>query len=497
MPFLASSRHAFLVIFLFTAIVFGNTFTNSWTYDDYPVVVDNPDSKSLAGFLADARPGRPVRELTYIPEHILFGDNPAGYHVQQLLWHTANGYLIFLIFTALGLAPTAALAGALVFLVHPLQAETIANISHRKELLALFFSLATFFLYVKATQERFLLKRLVFLLLVMAGYAIALLSNETVITLPVVLVVYDYFFLKNNHRFIARYPLALAAVTIIASAWIFQRYGSLFSSEQLLTVYSKNSFIASRSYVPLWMGDLKVFALYLSKIMVPLKLAPEYHIAFSESLFQPLAWLGAGLMVAALYVCYALRTSRPIVAFGIAWFLVFYIPISNVIPISYMMADRYMYLCLPGIALLSAYILHVNASRRTCFFFALLLLFFSYLAIIQSSYWKNEHTLWRHAVTVNPDSTWVQESVALSYLMSNDFERARDHAQKALKLNRYNTHAYLTLAKAEDRIGNLAEALKNYELFANYGFIEFPDEAALVRNYLPLMRKRAFIASGR
>lgn len=496
MPIWFSAKYAFLILLLITGIVFGNTFVNSWTYDDVPVVVDNPDAKSLEGFLADSRPGRPLRELTYIPEYMLFGANPTGYHVQQLLWHAVNGYLLFLLFTTLGLAPPAALAGAALFLVHPLQSESLANISHRKELLALFFCLVTFIWYSKAVRARSLLSRLLFLVLVITGYAAALLSNGTAIPLPIILVVYDCFFLDKSSRLIAKHPLALAVAALIASAWIYQRYYGLFSSEQLLTVYSKNSFIASQSYVPLWMGDFKVFALYLSKIVVPLELAPEYHISFSESLIQPWAWFGVALIITAVYLCYALRTSRPIASFGIAWFLLMYLPISNIIPISYMMADRYMYLCLPGIALLAAYALHVTASRHFYRFFALLLCGFSLLTIIQNSYWKNEHTLWRHAVTVNPDSTWVQETVAMSFLMTNDFERARSHAQKALELNRYNTRAYLTLAKADDRLGNLSAALKNYELFVTYGGIEFPDDVARVRNYLPLMRKRVFVATG-
>jgi hypothetical protein len=495
MSFLSRPRRAFLILFLFALVVYGNTFVNSWTYDDYPVVVDNPDSKSLAGFLADTRPGRPMRELTYIPDYMLFGANPMGYHVQQVLWHTANGYLLFLIFTTLGLSPAAALAGALLFLVHPLQSESLANISHRKELLALFFSQLTLLFYIRAVQARSLYMRLFFLLLVLAGYATALLSNETAVTLPILLIAYDCIFLKKNNRLIARHLLALTVVTLVASAWAIQRYWGLFSSEQLLSVYSKNSFIASHSYLPLWMGDLKVFVLYLAKIIVPFKLAPEYHISFSEELFQPLAWLGAGLLIAVIFVCYVMRNRHPIVTFGMVWFLALYLPISNVLPISYMMADRYMYLCLPGIALLFAYVYHDNLSRRRHLFFALLLLGFAIMTVIQNSYWKNEHTLWRHAVTVNPDSTWVQESAALSYLMSDDFERARYHAQMALTLNRYNTHAYLTLAKAQDRLGNLVDALKNYELFVNYGFMEYPDEVALVRNYLPLMRKRVFIVS--
>lgn len=493
MPHYLSSKYAVLLLLLVTILVFANTFANSWSYDDIPVVVENPDSKSLDGFLANTRPGRPMRELSYIPEYILFGDNPAGYHTQQLFWHAANGCLLFYVFTALGLAPTASMLAALFFLVHPLQAESVANISHRKELLALFFSLVTFICYTKAVSASKTASRIFWLLPVFVGYAAVLWSNETAITLPVILIAYDFLFLSATDRIIAKRPLLLVTFCIIASALIFYHYRGLFASGELLNVYSKNSFIATRSYIPLWMADLKVFVLYLSKIILPLDLAPEYHISFSEELLQPVSLFGGVILVATIYACLTLRTKRPLISFGIISFLAFYIPISNVIPISYMMADRYMYLCLPGIALLTADILHSFSHRLFKMIVMILLLSFSTLTIIQNSYWKDEHTLWRHAVKVNPDSTWVQETAALSYLLADDFQSAALHAEKALELNRFNTRAYLTLAKAQDRLGNLGEALKNYERFVNYGRMEFPQEVAVVSNYLPLMRKRVFI----
>jgi tetratricopeptide (TPR) repeat protein len=84
----------------------------------------------------------------------------------------------------------------------------------------------------------------------------------------------------------------------------------------------------------------------------------------------------------------------------------------------------------------------------------------------------------------------VQETVANSYLLTREFATARIHASKAIELYRYNAHFYLTLAKIEDRLGNLTEALKNYEMFVAFGVMEYPDEVATVRNYLPVLRTR-------
>ncbi len=482
----------FLLLLLISVAVYGNTFMNGWTYDDMPVVVLNPDSHSLSGFIANSRPGRPMRELTYIPEYLMFGNNPSGYHIQQILWHTVNGFLLLLVFVRLGIAPKYALIGALFFLIHPLQTESVANISHRKELLPLVFCLMALLSYLKAIGAQGI-KRFSLLLLVAIGYICALLSNQTAVTFPLMLVLYDYLYLQRDERIILRRPIALFACFLSAAIYFVYHYRGLFSYDQLLTVYSKYSFMASQSILPLWLAGLKSFGFYLYKVMIPVNLAPEYHIAFSEQLFQPLALISMMLLAGAVYLLFALRKQSPTTSFGIGWLLVFYLPVSNILPVSYLLADRYMYLCLPGVGLLLACLLQKFQSKRLEAFCIMLLLVFAILTVVQNSYWKDEHTLWRHAVRVNPESTWVQETVALSYLLSNQFEKARHHATLAIRLNRYNTRAYLTLAKSEDRLGNLNEAIRNYEAFVSFGVFEYTEEVDTVKSYLPFLRKRAHL----
>lgn len=481
--------YLFIVLFGVTLLVYGNTFRNQWSYDDSPVVVKNPDSHSVAGFLDNSRPGRPLRELSYIPEYKLFGLNPAGYHVQQLLWHGGNGILLFTIFCMLGIPPAASLAGVVFFLVHPLQAESVANISHRKELLALFFSLTAFLGYAKAVAERDG-KRLAFLCAALLSYLVALLANETAVPLPLLLIAYDVLFVEKDKRILARRPYLLAAVLALAGGAFVYHFRGLFSADQLLTIYSKNGFLESRGYLPLFFAAFKAFGFYLYKIVCPLHLAPEYVITFSAAVFQPLAWLAIAVFLLLAGIAAWFRSKAPAVSFGICWFLIMYLPVSNFLPVAYIVADRYMYLCLPGVSLVIAWLLR-SASKPVYCGVGLILLVLGALTVVQNGYWRNEHTLWRHAVTVNPDSTWVQETVALSYLLTGEFTTAREHARKAIALYRYNTRAYITLAKIEDRLGNFDEAIRNYELFQSFGFMEYPEEAAQVRAYLPLLRERA------
>lgn len=484
------TRYWIVILFVMSFVVYGNTFRNQWTYDDVPVVVENTDSQSLAGFYQNSRPGRPMRELTYIFDHALFDKNPAGYHLQQILWHFANGGLLFSLFLLLGIKPLYAGLSAIFFLVHPLQAESVANISHRKELLALFFSLASILLYVKSTAHsgwRFIVS----IVAAVLSFALAILSNQTAITTPFIMVLYDVLYLPKEGRIVAKWPKVLFVVVLFALVYFVYKFRTLFTSDALLNVYSKNSFIASKSFIPLWMADFKAFGFYLYKIIVPINLAPEYVFIFSEKFFQPLALCSAAALLFFICTAYSNRKESRNLTFAIGWFIIFYLPISNILPVAYMVADRYMYLTLPGVSLAVAFLLQKSDSFRLTLIAFVLMLVLAFLCIKQNSYWRDEHILWRHAVLVNPQSTWVQETVALSFLLTDEFDKARNHAKKAIELNKYNSRAYLTLAKSEDRLGNLAEAVKYFELFKSFGFMEYPEETAKVESYLPVLRERA------
>jgi hypothetical protein len=482
-------RYVVLLLFLTTVVVYGNTLRNKWSYDDIPVVVENSDAHSFSGFLENKRPGRPLRELTYIPEYKLFGVEPAGYRVQQLFWHGANGFLLFLLLRSLGIETLLALLASTFFLVHPLQVESVANISHRKELLALFFSLATLLIHLKAVAAEGARR----IILAVAGglaFGCALLANQTALSLPGVLVLYEFLFVERERRFLLRYPVLAIAGGAVLAGGVLYLFRGFFSYDQMLAIYSKNNFIATKSYYPLFMGDMKSFGLYLSKIIVPIGLAPEYAVTFSEDIVQPAAWGCMALFLGVVSAGAVAARTAPILSFGIGWFLFLYLPVSNFIPAGYMMADRYMYMPLAGISIILAWGLRKIRPQALSAGFGVVLVLFAALTIIQNTYWYDEHTLWRHAADVNPGSTWAQESAAYSYYLKGELNKAREHAKKALEINRFNTKGYLVLARIEERRGDIAEALRNYEMFSQVGEVEYPELVREVREHLPMLQER-------
>ena len=485
-----------IAVIALTFLVYGNTFLNHWTYDDYPVIVENPDAQSLSGFMENHYPTRPFRELTYIVDYKLFGDNPSGYHLQQILWHAGNGFLLFLVLQLVGIDLIPALLGVAFFIVHPMQSESVANLSHRKELLPLFFGMLALLSYTRAAVSGSWKK---VALLVASGilYVFVLLSNITAITLPAMIVLYEYFFIKEEDRLLIRRPYTLKiviAIVVVISVFYFvdfSAYDIASYRENLGTLYVQNGFFDTDKYFPYVAALFKVFAIYIFKIIVPVGLAPEYSVQFSESLFQWRAWMGVAILCTGVFVFIKTRKRLPVAAFGLGWFMIFFLPLSNIYPSAYIMADRYLYISLAGISFCLAAVLQKFNSKYYIAGFCAVLIVFAVLTVTQNGYWKNDYILSKHAVRVNPDSSganWIRVHSAMS---KQEYEVAKVHLEKILKINRFLVNAYLDLAKVEEKLGNLNAALSHYEYFARYGMMSGNlQDVARVQAYLPVLRAK-------
>ena len=473
----------FILLLCVVILVYGNTFLNEWTYDDIPVVLNNPDAHSLAGFIQNSYSGRPLRELTHIPEYMLFGANPAGYRIQQLGWHATNGFLLFILMRRIGLSAVAAIVGAILFLVHPLQVESVASIGHRKELLALFFSLASLLAYLKATlcsNGR----RLALLALSGLLYVAALFSNVTSVMVPILAVLFDMLLLNQEKRLLMRRPVVSLPLLGVAGAVFLYGVRGHISLDNLLILYSQNGFFGSTEYYPLLLASVKAFGFYVSKLICPVGLAPEYSLVIPTRMTDAGFLVSAALLAGVIAVLAYAWKRAPVAAFGIGWFLACYIPVSNLIPTGYIAADRYMYLCLPGIAMVVGDLFR-RLSARWCVGLCLsVLVVLAATSVIQNGYWRNTLTLWSHAAEVNERSTGAQYCAATAYLKVGNLPMAEMHARRVMELNRFFLPAYLLMGKIEEQQRKYGEALKHYNFFLSYGAMQYPAEANEVRRKL-------------
>ena len=173
-----------------TLLIYANSLSNGFVFDDVPLIQDNQQIRSLreVGAIFGRQGYRPVRTLTYALNYGLFGLQPFYFHLTNVLLHAANGVLVFLLLRRLLSGPRRALVGSLVFVSHPAQTAAVAYVSGRKDLLACGFIVAGLLCFGAFRESRW---KWAFAAS-MACFALALFSKEVAVVFPLLLFAWDF-----------------------------------------------------------------------------------------------------------------------------------------------------------------------------------------------------------------------------------------------------------------------------------------------------------------
>jgi hypothetical protein len=402
------------------ALLYINTTGFRFTYDDAGVVLGHPQvtgeewsaiwtSPYHVG--ADVRVPtgayRPLTIASLAANHAVSGLDPWSYHLVNVLLHALAAALVVVLAVALGLAPFAALAGALAFAVHPVHVEAVANVAGRAELLSTVLALGALIAYTRG--------RLVVMSLLLGA---ALFAKENVVTIFGVIALFEALRPAPGGRVslaararAAAMPLAAASVPI--AAYLAARFavlgglgvapGSVTPIENPVMGLSPVSHVAT---------VVAVFGRAASLILTPLRLAPDYgyaEIAPSTSLLQP-GPLAGGVVVIALLLLIVLSSRRaPQVAFLTGASLATYAIVSNAfVLIGTVLGDRLMYLPSVFACILFGLAASAAASRigrpLTLAGVGLVLAALSARAATYAAVWRDDATLFEYAARVAPRS---------------------------------------------------------------------------------------------
>jgi hypothetical protein len=484
-------REAWLVAALLMVLAFGlfaNTFGHAWTFDDFMVIVKNPDVRSIRGFLADSYPGRPLREITYLLDHALFGMEPAGWHVQSIFWHGLNAGLLFVLLRRLKASRAVAWIASLLFLVHPIQVEVVANISHRKDSLALAFSLLALLAYTEAFRpDR---KRPLWIGGALLLTAVASLAKQTAVVLPVIFAVHEAFlpaperlFFKTRARVIA----AVSASFLALAGW----YAYALSGKTFLVLatsgLSKMNYSDDVTVGVYFATILKALSVMFLKFFWPVDLAVEYVIDPPGSWFSP--WVVgalAGILALACGFFFFLRRS-PLAAFAIAWMALFWLPTANLLwPLAYFAADRYLYAPAAGFFILAALAIDRTFHRKRSIEGVVVLGCLAVLAVLtwqQNQVWRSEVSLFAQAVKVSPQSTPALIGLGTACMNEGELVSARETFRKAA-LNFNDSKPLHLLALVSERLGDKRGALRYYQSFVSMNDPRYQADIQNVKRYV-------------
>ncbi|MCZ2343669.1 MAG: tetratricopeptide repeat protein [Bacteroidales bacterium] len=422
-------------------------------YDDPLYILKNPfvcsgwtvESAVWAAVSTEHANWHPLTWWSLQLDVTLWGLNPRGFHLTNILFHAANVALLFVVLRQMTKNVGRSVVVALLFAAHPLHVESVAWVTERKDVLSTFFgllSLGTYTRYVQSQHRGWL--RLTTITL-----AIGLMAKPMLVTLPCVLLLLDAWPFGRLRSIRDCLPLAWEKLPLFLLSLL----------DATLTVYAQSTggAVQHLEQVPLLLrvaNAATAYMVYLSMTGWPSGLSILYPLPFERS-FWPSAVAGIGLVIITLLTWKLRRTSLYLII-GWLWFLGTLVPVIGLIQVGdQAYADRYTYF--PHIGLFLAIVwgmadlsIVMRVPMRIRLVSAcLIILVLSLLTRQQMTFWRDSHHLWGRAVAINPANVTAWHQLGADYLERKEWSAAAQCFATALQLNPQALDSQILLKRAQ------------------------------------------------
>ena len=482
-----------LALSVVTFVAFLPALDNQWVeWDDYIVLLKNEHYRGLGWaqlrwMFGNILMGHyiPVTWLTFGLDYVLWGMEPFGYHLTNLVLHAAGAVLFYLIAlrllrkaTALPVAAlrTAAAAASLFFALHPLRAESVAWATERRDVLSGLFFFLTILLYLRASEREGTPRRWL-LATSIACFILGLFSKSILMTLPLVLILLDVYPLRRldpspwrwregsyRRLWVEKIPYAVLGLAGAVLGYYGQAANSYFTSFVKYPALAR----VGMAFYSLWF--------YVAKTAVPIALSPLHELPARVHPLEPrfLAPMVGVLLITALLFWFRRRWPAGLAAW--AYYAIVLAPVSGITHAGYQLAhDRYSYLSCLGFALLagSGVGFVVRAWREgtlrpvigTVFTAtaAAWLLGLSVLTWQQVQIWRDDDTLWRYAAESDPDCSICHANLGVLLHNRGLPALALEHFERELSLRPDHVRSHHMLALSLMALGRTPEAIDHMQ----------------------------------
>ncbi|MFH0795301.1 MAG: tetratricopeptide repeat protein [bacterium] len=467
---------------------------NEFAFDDWDVIYNNElvrqpnlvkifsSSYWWGGARQVSAEYRPLTIYSFALNYAASGLNPMGYHLINLLLHALTSLALLMVLgTLFGMGPLA-LWGALLFAVHPVHTEAVANIVGRSELLSALFFFGGLWAALGARQEAQRANRWGLAVVTGIAYLLGLLSKETAVTLPAVVLLSEVYLWRqskssgsesSSRRLSLCYPCyALFAVALVA--YLGLRWHALggFRPPSMRITDIDNVLVVPKTagqWGIYYATAIKVTGLYFVRLFLPVKLSGDYsypQILPVESVadigvLMTLLFVGALVAVAVI----AARRRNFIPAFALLFFFITFAPVSNFfIVIGTIMGERLVYLPSVGVCLLVAWagvsLIQKNPAwlRRIGITGAVLVVLLGIRTMVRNLDWHDELTFWEATARTSPRSCKVFNALGQWYLSHGETAKAEEYLLKAVELRPNLGFSHAGLAQIEAKRGDYKAA---------------------------------------
>ncbi len=458
-----------IIIAIWGLIIYSNTFNAPLQFDDTLQIIAKSRVKNLSNFYSLSEwtsiNRRPMSFFTFALNFHYGQLNVKGYHIVNLLIHILSGFLVFfltrLIFSAsfkgkkLSDSNTnyAALFTALIFLSHPIQTQGVTYIVQRMTSMASMFYLLSVLCYAlgrKYQIGKFNNKAILLYFLTIISAILSLLSKQIAVTLPFTLLLYEFFFIRDdNGKHYKKYlifssiSLLIASVVIIISGYLPAETENISRQEYLYTQF-------------------RVIVKYFQLLLVPIGQNLDYYFPLSQTLW---AWKEiASLMILIVVLSSAIYFYKkfPIYSFGILWIFITLSVESSIIPIRDVIFEHRLYLPMFGFALIISSIVMKYVGKLSLKTSSLILIAFivtySIFSFNRNKVWASQYSLWEDITRKSPQKPRPWYNLGKICLDEGKYNKAIKYSKNSLEVDPTQANAWYNIGLCFERLGSQQKA---------------------------------------
>lgn len=466
------------LIVLLGGFIYANSVQNPFIYDDNSFIVHNHAIQNLSNVKAIVayHPRRWVGTLTFALNYAWGGLDVRGYHVFNILIHICSAWVVGCLFCLILSVPkfqswtfvaekeNLSFWAALLFVAHPVQTMAVDHITQRYAILAALFYLSSLCFYFKGrlSQGR---GRFVFFLASGVAGLLGIFTRETVITLPLAILLCEFLILDgftkietNKKKYLMLVPVFI--VLIVSSVLFIYRFNifDLLTKAHFYSLSHQGETITSFNY---FLTQFKVILIYVRLLFWPAGLNFDYDMPLSYSFLEPGVIEGCLFIILIMIYAVRVRSKYPLISFGIFWFFLTLSVESSIFPIAYVMTEYRLYLPLFGfcVAFVPAMRAVIHNRRVFVMVMGIIVLIFSALTIQRNFIYKDEISLWLDTAQKSPNKSRPYVSLGELYGSQGDYQKSLGYLKKALILEPDSYGALLNMAVLDVSLGHIDQAI--------------------------------------
>jgi len=492
------------ILVLLGFVAYLNSLPNSFHFDDYDAIVNNPairDLKHLPSYFTDTKTWtmssqqdwRPMVLTTFALNYWMGGINPVFYRLTNLALHISVAFFLFLIFRNIAARSAARLPGlstqtvtwlalfaAGLFLVHTANSEVVNYIFARSTLLATFFYVAAFHFYLRGPFSGQEQSSRFWHMAALGLFILAVCSKASAVTLPLSLMVFEIIFLnpsgeapwqlfKSDLGRLKKYlPLAILGFGYVA-------FRPSFVRRLVVGIFTGDKTEAALDYL---YTQFRAWVYYMGLFFWPDQLIFDYPgFGLSSSLWEARVLLSLALVLIILGIAWRLWQTAPVISFFIFWYFIVLLPEASFIPLTNLVSGYRPYPANLGLSIVFVVLVYqvtswlskkaggeIRRGRHAAICAALaaiLLCSLTVATIKRNKVWRDGGTLWRDVMRKDPTNPRAYMNLGVYLQRVGEYQQAEELIEKAVRMTPTDPSAFMLRALFSMELGRSAAALED------------------------------------